>query len=278
MPEFKTSDNLRLWYEDQGEGDPDTPPILCLSGLTRNSTDFDYVLPYLLGEHRVIRLDYRGRGKSQRAPDWRTYTIPTEARDVLELLAHMELDRVAILGTSRGGLIAMSLALMAKARLAGVALVDIGPELAPEGLEVIADYIGQPPEARTLEEAALMRAALIDGFANVPADRWRQEAEKHYRDTGDGLALTYDVKLRDAVLEAGAQPVPDLWPLFDAMAGLPLACIRGVNSNLLTEATLTQMARRRPDMIVAQVPDRGHVPFLDEAEALEALNEWTMLL
>lgn len=274
MPEFKSSDNLRLWYEDQGEGQP----LLCLSGLTRNSTDFDYVLPYILGEHRVIRLDYRGRGKSQRAPDWRTYTIPTEARDVVELLDHLGLDRVPIIGTSRGGLIGMAMALTAKARLGGLCLVDIGPEIAPEGLEVIKDYIGQPPAARTLEEAALMRATLMTGFANVPPDRWREEVEKHYRETEDGLALTYDAKLRDAVLDSGSQPMADLWPLFDALKGLPLACIRGANSDLLSPATFAEMQRRRPDMIAADVPDRGHVPFLDEPEALEALNEWTMLI
>ncbi|MGB3556481.1 MAG: alpha/beta hydrolase [Jannaschia sp.] len=276
MPEFKTSDNLRLWYEDQGEGDG--PPILCLSGLTRNSTDFDYVLPYLVGEHRVIRLDYRGRGKSQRAPDWRTYTIPTEARDVLELLDHLDLDQVPILGTSRGGLIGMALALMAKPRLGGLCLVDIGPELSEEGLEAIRDYVGMPPAARSLEEAALMRATLMAGFEDVPADRWREEVAHHYRETEDGLAINYDARLRDSVLEAGTQPAPDLWPLFDALNGLPLACIRGANSDLLTQATLAEMVRRRPDMIVAEVPGRGHVPFLDEPEALEALNEWTMLL
>ncbi len=274
MPEFKTSDGLRLWYEDQGEG----TPILCLPGLTRNSTDFDYVLPFLLGEHRVIRLDYRGRGKSQRAPDWQTYTIPTEARDVLELLAHLELPRTAIIGTSRGGLIAMSLALLAKERLTGVCLVDIGPELASAGLEAIKDYIGQSPTAKTYEEAALQRATLMAGFSDVPPDRWRDEAEKHYRQTEDGLALNYDAKLRDAVLVAGAQPAADLWPLFDALADLPLACIRGANSDLLSVETFQKMQDRRPDMIVANVPGRGHVPFLDEPDALEALNEWTMLL
>lgn len=274
MPEFRTSDALRLWYEDQGDG----PPLLCLSGLTRNSTDFDYVLPYLLGEHRVIRLDYRGRGQSQRAPDWRSYTIPTEARDVVELLDHLGLDRVPIIGTSRGGLIGMALALTAKTRLGGLCLVDIGPVISPEGLEVIAGYVGQPPEARNLEEAALARATLMAGFENVSAERWREEAARHYRETGDGLSLTYDVRLRDAVLEVGAQPAPDLWPLFDALAGLPLACIRGANSDLLSPETLAEMVRRRPDMIVAEVPGRGHVPFLDEPESLEALNEWTMLL
>ena len=274
MPEFRTSDNLRLWYEDQGDGQP----LLCLSGLTRNSTDFDYVLPYLLDEHRVIRLDYRGRGKSQRAPDWKTYTIPTEARDVLELLDELGLTQVPIIGTSRGGLIGMALAMLAKDRLGGLCLVDIGPELAPEGLDVIKDYVGKNPSAKTYEEAALERATLMAGFDNVPADRWRDEVHHHYRETDEGLVINYDAKLRDAVLDGGTQPMADLWPLFDALEGLPLACIRGANSDLLTPETLAEMARRRPDMIVAEVAGRGHVPFLDEPEALEALNEWTMLL
>lgn len=274
MPEFKSSDNLRLWYEDQGEGQP----LLCLSGLSRNSTDFDYVLPYIIGEHRVIRLDYRGRGQSQRSPDWRTYTIPTEARDVIELLDHLGLDRVPIIGTSRGGLIGMALALMAKERLGGLCLVDIGPDINPAGMDVIKDYIGQNPSAQNYAEAALMRATQMTGFANVPPERWRAEVEKHYRETDEGLVINYDAKLRDAVLEGGEQPLPDLWPLFDALAGLPLACIRGANSDLLSEKTFAEMQRRRPDMIAANVPDRGHVPFLDEPEALEALNEWTMLI
>ena len=274
MPELRTSDGLRLWYEDQGDG----PPLLCLAGLTRNSTDFDYVLPYLLGEHRVIRLDYRGRGRSQRAPDWRSYTIPTEARDVVELLDDLGLDRVPILGTSRGGLIGMALALTAKPRLGGLCLVDVGPELAPAGLAAIEGYVGVAPAARTLEEAALMRATMMTGFEGVPAERWREEVSHHYRETPDGLALSYDVRLRDAFLEGAAKPAADLWPLFDALGGLPLACIRGANSDLLSRETLAEMARRRPDMIVAEVPGRGHVPFLDEPEALEALNEWTMLL
>ncbi len=105
MPHFTTSDGLKLYYDEQGEG----LPILCLSGLTRDSRDFDYVLPHLTG-FRVIRLDYRGRGQSDWAEDHSSYTIPREAQDVLELLAHLSLDSVAVLGTSRGGLVAMGLA------------------------------------------------------------------------------------------------------------------------------------------------------------------------
>lgn len=269
MPHFTTSDGLKLYYDDQGQG----LPLLCLSGLTRDSRDFDYVLPHLEG-CRVIRLDYRGRGKSEFAEDPLSYNVPREALDVVELLAHLGLERVAVLGTSRGGLVAMALAAGVPGKLIGVAFNDIGPVIAPEGLEVIMGYLGLPPRWKTYDEAAAARPAVMKGFANVPDSRWRAEVEKFFDQTEDGLALTYDPRLRDAVIAAGAQPVPDLWPMFDALAGKPMAIIRGANSDLLSPETLAEMQARRPDAHVAVVPDRGHVPFLDEPEALAALGAW----
>ena len=269
MPRFTTSDGLSLHYTDQGTG----LPIVCLAGLTRNGADFDYVAPFL-SDVRMIRLDYRGRGQSQWADDYLTYTIPLEGRDCVELMNHLELERAAILGTSRGGLIAMGLAATVKDRLIGVALNDIGPELDPRGLEVIKNYIGRNPAQKTHAEAAAIRGAQMTGFANVPDSRWKEEVQKLFTETPDGLQITYDPKLRDAVLEAGAQPAPDLWPFFDAFDGLPLCAIRGANSDLLSADTLAEMQRHRPDMIAAVVPDRAHIPFLDEPEAVAALRAW----
>lgn len=269
MGHFKTSDGLTLFFDDTG---PRTgPTVLCLAGLTRCARDFEYALPHLRG--RVIRLDYRGRGRS----DWAapaTYTIPVEARDVIELLNHLGLERVAVLGTSRGGLIAMLLAATAKDRLAGVCLNDIGPEIAPAGLETIRGYIGVPPEAETMAEAAADLALRQPGFEGVSRDRWAEEAAHFYHETDAGLALRYDPDLRIPVLEAANAPAADLWPFFDALDGLPLALIRGANSNILAPETATEMRRRRPDMIFADVPDRGHVPFLDEPLAIDALTRW----
>lgn len=273
MAKFTTSDGLSLLYTDEGTG----LPILCLAGLTRTGADFDYVMPHLSG-HRVIRLDYRGRGGSDFDPDWQNYNLNVECRDVVELLNHLELDKVAVLGTSRGGLNAMVLAAVAKDRLLGVALNDVGPVLDPKGLELIMGYIGRNPSAKTHAEAAATMAALFVDFSNVPDSRWLEEAQKHYTQTENGLKITYDPALRKAV-EAAAQADPvDLWPLFDALADLPIAAIRGANSNLLNVETLNEMQRRRPDMISATVPDRGHVPFLDEPEAIDALNDWLGML
>ena len=272
MPRFTTSDGLSLHYDDAGAG----TPVLCLAGLTRDGRDFDYVAPHLDGV-RLIRMDYRGRGRS----DWgdpSCYTIPVEGRDALELLDHLGLDRAAVLGTSRGGLIAMVLAATAKDRLSGVALNDIGPEIADAGLDVIKGYLGRNPVWKSHDEAVAKRAVAMTAFEGVPESRWRAEVEKFYRETEAGLEITYDPKLCDAVLGDGAQPAADLWPLFDALEGVPLCAIRGANSDLLSEGTFAEMKARRPDMIATEVPGRGHVPFLDEPEALDALGRWIAAL
>lgn len=266
MPFFSTADGINLHYTDEGDG----LPVLALAGLTRNGRDFDHVAPHL--PVRLIRLDYRGRGQSDWA-DPETYSIPQEAQDALAFMDHLGLERAAILGTSRGGLIAMVLAATAKDRLLGVALNDIGPEIADKGLDAIKDYIGKRPMQATYAEAAAFRAKVWTHFQDVPMERWLAEVSNHYEEREDGLHLRYDPKLRGAVLKPAA-PAPDLWPLFDALEGLPLALVRGVNSDLLTRACADEMAKRRPDMIRAEVPGRGHVPFLDEPEALAALTAW----
>ncbi|WP_420327865.1 alpha/beta fold hydrolase [Mameliella sp.] len=272
MPSFQSSDGVSLFYRDEGEG----LPLLCLAGLTRDGRDFDFVAPHLEGV-RLIRLDYRGRGQSGWAPH-ETYQIPVEGRDALELMDHLGLEKAAILGTSRGGLIAMVLAATAKDRLLGVALNDIGPEIAGPGLKVIEGYLGRKPPQKTLAEVAQRRAEVMTGFVGVPEARWMEEAERLFVETDQGLELTYDPRLREAVLGGGAQPAPDLWPLFDALEGLPLCALRGENSDLLTPECFGQMQQRRPDMIATEVKGRGHIPFLDEPEALEALQKWLAAL
>lgn len=268
MNRFTTSDGLSLAWTEEGAG----LPLLCIPGLTRNGSDFDELAAALGGRHRLIRLTLRGRGASERDPEWRNYNIVVEARDVVEFLDHLGLARVVVVGTSRGGLIAMVLASVARERLAGVLLNDIGPELAPEGLASIMTYLGLTPRAQTLTEAvAALRARMGERFPGLEEATWRTLAERWF-DVGEGgVALNYDPRIRDALEAQSAQPAGDLWPLFDALAGVPVAVVRGENSDLLTAETVAEMRARRPDLIVAEVPDRGHAPFLDEPEALAAL-------
>jgi pimeloyl-ACP methyl ester carboxylesterase len=169
----------------------------------------------------------------------------------------------------------MALAYLVPDRLSGVVLNDIGPEVATEGLERIMDYVGRAPDLPDLDTAASALAHIhATGFPGVPLARWRAQAEAMFAETpGGGLALRYDARLRDALIgQAGAGEAPDLWQMFDALREVPLTVIRGANSDLLSPETLAKMQARHPGLITATVPDRGHVPFLDEPEALAAIH------
>ncbi|QYZ70012.1 alpha/beta fold hydrolase [Neotabrizicola shimadae] len=271
MASFRTEDGTRLAYRDEGHGFP----LLVLAGLTRDGRDFDYLARHLPDNIRLIRLDSRGRGGS----DWTgaaTYTVGQEASDALALLDHLGLERVALLGSSRGGLIGLVIGAMPGRRLLGLCLNDVGPVIERAGLERIGTYIGVEPTVRTLEEVVDRMPAAMPGFDHVPPLRWQEEAVRHYVQLDGRVGLTYDPALRmafDAAM-AGGGPLPDLWPQFDACAGMPMAVIRGENSDVLSRATVEEIRRRRPDLLFAEIPGRGHVPFLDETEALSTILEW----
>jgi len=270
MARFTTSDGLSLYYTDEGIGQP----VLCLAGLTRNSADFSFLAPHLTG-NRLIRMDYRGRGQSDHAPDFMTYNILREGQDAIELMDHLGLDRVTLIGTSRGGLIAMGLAHEHPGRLSRVVLNDIGPEVSADGIARIMDYVGRAPDLPDLDAAAGALAHIhAVAFHGVPLARWRAQAEFMFFEKPEGgLGLRYDPRLRDALVgQAGAGEAPDLWQMFDALRDIPTAVIRGENSDLLSVGTLDAMKARNPDLISTTVPNRGHVPFLDEPEAMSAIH------
>lgn len=269
MQSFHAPDGAKLAYRDDGEG----LPLLALAGLTRDGRDFDYMARRLPPWVRLIRLDSRGRGGS----DWtgpETYTVAQEAADALALLDHLAIPRAAIIGSSRGGLLGMVIAATQKQRLLGLCLNDVGPVLERSGLERIGTYVGVTPAVATLEEIADRMPAAMPGFRDVPEFRWAEETVRHFVQNEGGVGLTYDPALRDVVQAALAAPPADLWPLFEACEGLPLALIHGAASDVLSRATAEEMARRRPDMLVVELAGRGHVPFLDEPEAVACIQAW----
>jgi len=270
---FAAPDGRRLAYQDTGgEG----PAVLCLAGLTRNARDFAGLAAHLASRYRVLRLDSRGRGLSEWADDpIAEYTVPVETGDALALLDHLGVARLAVIGTSRGGILGMMIATAAPERLRCLVLNDIGPVIEPQGLDNIMGYLGVAPDAASFEAAAAaLERAMGAAFPDLSALQWLGFARTIYGDEGGQPRLSYDARLRDAV-EVAIQAAPaDLWPFFDLLAGLPMLAIRGQNSDILSAETLAEMARRRPDMAHVTVGNRGHAPFLDEPEAVVAIDEF----
>jgi pimeloyl-ACP methyl ester carboxylesterase len=274
---YLSADGLRLFYRDYRTVSAATP-VLCIPGLTRNARDFDVIAAHLARKRRVLVTDLRGRGRSAYDPDWRHYVVPVEVGDMLRLLEAAGAPQVIVLGTSRGGIVAMAMAAVQKAAVKAVILNDVGAEIEARGLGRILEFIGREiPFASWDEAAAALKRTYASMFPNVPDARWSEFAHAIYREAGGTIVPDYDPKLGDAMREAdgsgraqGANA--NLWPLFAALKEIPTLVLRGDNSDLLSAATVAKMSEAKPDLASQTVKDRGHVPFLDEPEAVAAID------
>lgn len=271
---YTSRDGLTLCYREYGEGNSGTP-VICLPGITRNSRDFEDIAQRLAGQRRVLALDFRGRGFSDRDPDWRNYHPQTYADDVVTLLDARELDRVILLGTSLGGLVSTILAKQHGGRVAGVILNDIGPEIGAAGLERIKTYIGRVPPVENWAQATdQVREIYGHALPGLSDDMFLRLAKRGYREDDDGVPrLDMDPAIGDAARKVGAE-LDDPWVLFAGLADTPLLVIQGALSDILTDEIVARMHERKPDLVHLKVADRGHPPLLDEPECVSAIERF----
>jgi len=113
---FTSRDGLRLYARHYPVAGAWRRPLVCLAGLTRNSRDFHDLARALATPdadgRNVYALDYRGRGRSQHDPNWRNYSMLIELNDVLDFMIVKGLQHAAVIGTSRGGILAMLMAVI----------------------------------------------------------------------------------------------------------------------------------------------------------------------
>ena len=268
---YTAQDGLSLYFRDYGDPLSDARPVLCLAGLTRNSGDFHDFATRLAGRRRVVCPDYRGRGRSDHDPDWRNYRAQVYVGDLFHLMAAAGLDGVAICGVSLGGLLAMGLAVLAPAAIAGVILNDVGPEVNRAGLARIRDYVGHDHPQADLETATAYLKDLHRGLVLGGEGAWRSFAEATFHEGADGLLhVNWDLNLARTL----GRDVPDLWPYYRALRPLPVLALRGETSDVLTAETLARMAEAKPDLIQVTVAGVGHVPPLDHPQVEPAIDDF----
>lgn len=276
---FESSDGLRLYYRDYPAAEPGRLPVLCLPGLTRNCRDFESTALRLQRTRRVLSPDLRGRGRSQYDPQWRNYHPGTYVADLARLLADAGVERVVLLGTSLGGILSMILSATAPRVPAAVILNDIGPEVAPEGLQRIAAYVGRSGPVRSWQEAAAqMRATYGLAMPDAGDDDWLAFARRSYTEVDGVPSLDVDPGVGEAVRAAPSGAAPDLWPLFAALKAVPTLAIRGELSDVLSVATFDRMAAEKPDLQRLTVARRGHPPLLDEPECIASIDRFLAAL
>ncbi len=273
---YTAQDGLRLYARDYGDHRSPTTPVVCLSGLSRNSKDFHSLALELSVERRVLALDYRGRGLSEFAADPQTYTPFIELLDTLAGMDAAGIEHAVIVGTSRGGIIAMLMGSARPTAIRGVVLNDVGPQIEAEGLLRIAGYLTHSPKPESWAHATTIVKQINEAtFTNLSDAEWEAFARRLYRDDNGIPASDYDPKLAELLsrsLTASRGHVPQMWPQFKSLTGFPLLAIRGENSDVLTKQTLDAMSAAAPDMRTLVVRDRGHAPFLTEPGVISQIE------
>lgn len=271
-----SADGLKLHARDYPAG-RDKTPVVCIHGLTRNAKDFEELAPRIQATgRRVIAVDVRGRGGSDRDPNPVNYHPGTYAADVMALMAQQGMPRAVFIGTSMGGIVTMVLASFAPQVIAAAVLNDVGPELSPVGLGRIAGYVGQGKPVESWADAADYITS-VNGAAFPDADdeEWDRFARRTFREENGRPVFDYDPAIASAFRFDPDAPPPDMWPLFRALTtGRPVLLIRGGLSDLIDEAIAAKMREAAPDMAYAEVPRVGHAPMLTEPQAWEAIQSF----
>lgn len=277
---WTSADGLTLHARDYAPNNgPARLPVIAIHGLTRNSADFEAIAPQIAQSgRRVLALDVRGRGRSDRAADPMTYRPDVYAGDVISLMEQAGIARANFIGTSMGGIITMVLSALNPQVIASAILNDVGPELALEGLSRIAAYTGQPVVINNWDDATAYAHRINEAAFPDQSDRfWQAFARRIFREAADGVpVLDYDPDISVPIRADAARALtPDLWPLFRALTTTcPTLLVRGGISDLISPQIVTRMQEAAPAMAYAEVPNIGHAPMLDEPAARTAIFDF----
>ena len=274
---YRSFDDLRLYVRHYQAPSAKFRSVVCLPGLTRNSRDFHtlatYLSRYAEKPRDVYCFDYRGRGRSQYDRKWRNYVPYIELLDILDFLTVNGLHKVGIVGTSRGGIIAMLMAALRPTAMGPVVLNDIGAVIETRGLARIINYVRRMPNPKSWPDAVMIVREINERtFPNLTDAEWEEIARAIFGERKGKPMRAYDRRLARAVGSIDlSRPIPDLWPQFIALGQVPVLAVRGVNSDVLSAETLQAMIERHPNLRSITVPDQGHAPLLKDQETVEGI-------
>ena len=164
MPTFD-SDGVEIAFIDEGDGEPVVLLHGFASNITFNWVDPGWVRHLLRDNRRVIAMDHRGHGNSQKLYDQAAYGAPVMCEDVRRLLDHLGIQRADVMGYSMGARITAFLALAHPTRVRSAVFGGLG-------YNMVRGMAGTGPIANALE------AASIDDVTNATARTFRAFAEQ----------------------------------------------------------------------------------------------------
>jgi pimeloyl-ACP methyl ester carboxylesterase len=234
-------------------------------GLTAHTWDVACLL--LRGDYHCLALDLRGHGDSEWSPEM-DYGFETHAGDVEALVDRLDLDRLAVVGMSLGGLASIGYAGRHADRLSALVLVDVGPETRSEGARRIADFVAAPAEFDSVEDA-VERALAFNPRRD--ATLLRRSLQQNLRRLPSGkLTWKHDRRHRGKVdMDALAQRRRALWTEIPKIT-CPTLVVRGGRSDVFHDEDAAKLAETLPRGEWVRVEDAGHTVQGDNPQGLVA--------
>jgi pimeloyl-ACP methyl ester carboxylesterase len=133
----------------------------------------------------------------------------------------------------------------------------------------VRDFVGLDPALPDLDACVTFLKQRLPPLSLSSENDWQTMAALTYAPGTDGrFHPVWDT----AIARLLRRPPPDLWPLFGALAHVPVLLVHGAVSTILLPETVAEMRKRRPDMSVVTVPGVGHAPILTEPEVRDRLS------
>jgi pimeloyl-ACP methyl ester carboxylesterase len=216
--QFANVNNIRLHYiKYANEG---KPTLLLLHGLTANCMAFEGLISNGLSDNfNIISVDLRGRGLSTH-PIF-GYTIKAHAKDIIELLLHLKLKDVILVGHSYGGLLSSFLCYYYPQYISKVVFLDAAPEMNPRTVELLAPAFGR------LDKVYPNKQAYFDIIKMAPYIHfWDADIEAYY-----------DADI-EALPDGTVEPRPDLRQIMQVSLDVAISPIKKYFKGLKQPALL----------------------------------------
>ncbi len=245
-------------------GDPQNPKVLlCVHGLTRRGTDFYALAQAMSDEYFVVCPDVVGRGDSDYLSDPMYYGVPQYVSDMVTLIARLAPKQLDFFGTSMGGLIGMVLAGLEHQPIRRLLLNDVGPRIEFAFLSRLMTYLGKPVVFSNQEEALQYANTLTQTFGRHTPEQLRLLNLPQLMQRNQEWVMHYDPKISVPLMAQNPMTAAAgelaLWKSFDNIKIKTLVA-RGVESDLLSPATVEEMCRRNPYVSAVEIPEAGHAP------------------
>lgn len=247
-------------------GDPSSPPLVLLHGLTGFARIWEHMAPALAQRYFVVAPDQRGHGDTS-AGD--TYATADFVADLEALAAHWGLSRFALAGLSMGGHNAMCFAAKHPAQVSALVVIDIPPAIdrttAPNW-QIISRLAETGHHTYATKDEAFAEARL--GNTTAPDDKLWHRTEVNLRTVDGGYMLKYDPRA-----PAGWQPA-DLTDELPRIA-CPVLLVRGELTIVLPREKATEMLQLFRDGEMVEIAGSGHsVPTDQPEKLLPVMLQW----